>query len=199
MVPGWVPFKIVSDSPAFHSRWPLLLKIEISSNGQNCSILSQNVPKFELCKHNDELFSIYYRIFYELWTFADFDRLYKLEKRGDEILKKNLLWNYWANLNQTLLKWFLGGPSSKIVSGTSSSIKTKLWWNGHWMVLFQNCVRQLRSPTKMATTVQLRCYWKQLWSRWAITGSWKPLVVYAWRQWSNVKQEAVLQLKENTI
>jgi hypothetical protein len=52
-----VAFKIVSDSHALHSRWPLLLKIEISSNGQNCSILSQNVPKFELCKHNDELFS----------------------------------------------------------------------------------------------------------------------------------------------
>jgi hypothetical protein len=34
MVPGWVPFKIVSDSPALQSRWPLLLKIEISSNGQ---------------------------------------------------------------------------------------------------------------------------------------------------------------------
>jgi hypothetical protein len=32
-----------------------LLKIEISSNGQNCSILSQKVPKFELNKHNDEL------------------------------------------------------------------------------------------------------------------------------------------------
>jgi hypothetical protein len=29
-----------------------LLKIEISSKGQNCSILSQKVPKFELCKHN---------------------------------------------------------------------------------------------------------------------------------------------------
>jgi hypothetical protein len=27
MVPGWVPFKIVSDSPVLHSRWPLLLKI----------------------------------------------------------------------------------------------------------------------------------------------------------------------------
>ena len=63
MVPGWVPFKIVSDSPALYSRWPLLLKIEISSNGQNCSILSKNVPKFELYKHNDELFSMYYRIF----------------------------------------------------------------------------------------------------------------------------------------
>ena len=44
------------------------------------------------------------------------------------------------------------------------------------MVLFQNCVRQLRSPAKMAATVQLHCYWKQLWSRWAITGSWEPLV-----------------------
>jgi hypothetical protein len=32
MVPGWFPFKFVSDSPALHSRWPLLLKIEISSN-----------------------------------------------------------------------------------------------------------------------------------------------------------------------
>ena len=88
MVLGSVPFKIVSDSPALHSRWPLLLKIEISSNDQNCSILSQNVPKFELYKHNDELFSTYYRIVYELWTFADFDRLCKLEKRGDEIKKK---------------------------------------------------------------------------------------------------------------
>jgi hypothetical protein len=24
--------------------------------------------------------------------------------------KTNLLWNYWGNLNQTLLKWSLGGP-----------------------------------------------------------------------------------------
>jgi hypothetical protein len=32
-------------------------------NGQNCSILSQKVPKFELYKHNDELFNIYYGFF----------------------------------------------------------------------------------------------------------------------------------------
>jgi hypothetical protein len=63
---GRVSFKFVSVSAVLYPRWPLLLKIEISSNGQNCSILSQNVPKFELYKHNDELFSIYYRIFYEL-------------------------------------------------------------------------------------------------------------------------------------
>ena len=85
MILGCSPFKIVYVSAVLYPRWPPLLKIEIFSNGQNCSILSQKVPKFELYKHNDELFIIYYWIFYELWTFAYFDRLCKLEKRGDEI------------------------------------------------------------------------------------------------------------------
>ena len=85
MILGWSPFKIVSVSAVLYPIWLPLLKIEISSNGQNCSILSQKVPKFELYKHNDELFNIYYGIFYELWTFAYFDRLCKLEKKGDEI------------------------------------------------------------------------------------------------------------------
>jgi hypothetical protein len=66
MILGRSPFKIVSISAVLYPRWPPLLKIEISSNGQNCSILSQKVPKFELYKHNDELFNIYYGIFYEL-------------------------------------------------------------------------------------------------------------------------------------
>jgi hypothetical protein len=48
------------------AQWFLRRKIEISSNGQNYSILSQKMPKFELYKHNDELFNIYYVIFYEL-------------------------------------------------------------------------------------------------------------------------------------
>jgi hypothetical protein len=47
----------VSVSTVLYPRWPPLLKIEISSNGQNYSILSQNVPKFDLYKHNDELFN----------------------------------------------------------------------------------------------------------------------------------------------
>ena len=55
MVPGWVPFKIVSDSLALHCKWPKLLYFK-----------PENVPKFELYKHNDELFSMYDRIFYEL-------------------------------------------------------------------------------------------------------------------------------------
>ena len=59
MILMWSPFKIVSFSAVLYRRWPPLLKIEISSNGQNCSILSQKVPKFELYKHNDELFNIH--------------------------------------------------------------------------------------------------------------------------------------------
>ena len=82
MILSWSPFKIVSVSAVLYPRWPPLLKIEISSNGQNCSILSQKVPKFELYKHNEELFNVYYGIFYELWNLADFDRLCKLEKKG---------------------------------------------------------------------------------------------------------------------
>ena len=48
MILGWSPFKIVSVSAVLYPRWPPLLKIEISSNDQNGSILSQQVPKFEL-------------------------------------------------------------------------------------------------------------------------------------------------------
>jgi hypothetical protein len=39
-----------------------ITKIEISSKGQNCSVLSQKVPKFELYQHNDELFNLLYGI-----------------------------------------------------------------------------------------------------------------------------------------
>jgi hypothetical protein len=38
----------------------------------------------------------------------------QIRKKGDEMLKNLLLWNYWANLNQTLLKWFLDGPLPKL-------------------------------------------------------------------------------------
>ena len=131
MVPGWVPFKIVSDSPALHSRWPLLLKIEISSNGQNCSILSQNVPKFELYKHNDELFSMYVQDF--LWTlnFCRFWPIMQIRKKGGWNLKKIFS------------------------SETTEPISTKLCWNDSWMAPFQNCVRWSRLPTKMAAKLKI--------------------------------------------
>ena len=34
MILGWSPFKILSASTVLYPRWPPLLKIEISSNGQ---------------------------------------------------------------------------------------------------------------------------------------------------------------------
>ena len=83
--PRVVPFQNCDRQRRPVSKIAPLLKIEISSNGQNCSTLSQKVPKFELYKDNDELFNMYNRIFYELWTFADFDRLFNKEKRRDEI------------------------------------------------------------------------------------------------------------------
>jgi hypothetical protein len=108
MVPGWVPFKIVSDSPALHSRWTLLLKLEISSNGQNCSILSQNVPKFELYKHNDELFNMYYRIFYKLWTLPILTDYANLKKGGMKLKNKSslkLLRQSQPNFAEMILGW----------------------------------------------------------------------------------------------
>ena len=57
--------------------------------------LSQNMPKFELYEHNDELFNIYYGIFYELWTFADFDRLCKLGLNKQNNHLKILLETTW--------------------------------------------------------------------------------------------------------
>jgi hypothetical protein len=136
MILGWPPFKIVSVSAVLYPRRPPWLKIDICSNGQNCSILSQKVPKFEMYKHNDELFNIYYGIFYELWTFADFDRLCKLEKRGDEIRKKIFS------------------------SETTEPISTKLCWNDPWVVPFQICVRQRRPVSKMAAMTKNRNFFK---------------------------------------
>ena len=63
--------------------------------------------------------------FYELWTFTDFDRLCKLEKKVDEI--------------------------KKISSETTAPISTKLCWNDPFVVPFQNCVHQRRAVSKMAS------------------------------------------------
>ena len=45
IVPVWAPFKIVSSCPDLHSRWLLLLKIEISSIVHSCVIINQNEHK----------------------------------------------------------------------------------------------------------------------------------------------------------
>jgi hypothetical protein len=44
-------------------------------------------------------------------------------------------------------------------SETIEPISTKLCWNDSWLVLFQNCVRHFRTPTKMAATAELNLTW----------------------------------------
>ena len=113
MILRWSPFKIVSVSAVLYSRWPPLLKIEISSNSQNCSILSQKMPKFELYKHNDELFNIYYGIlnFELLPILID----YANQKKGGMKLKKIFSSETTEPISEMILEW----SSSKIVSGIS--------------------------------------------------------------------------------
>jgi hypothetical protein len=53
MVPGWVPFKIVSDSSTLHSRWLLLQKIEISS-----IVLGHDPIHITILKTNENTFLI---------------------------------------------------------------------------------------------------------------------------------------------
>ena len=94
------------------------------------------MPKFELYKHNDELFNFYYGIFYELCTFAYFDRLCKLEKKGMK------LENFFFS------------------SETTEPISTKLCWNDPWVVPFQNCVRKRRPASKMAAMTENIIFFK---------------------------------------
>ena len=101
MILRWSPFKIVSVSAVLYPRWPPLLKIEISSNGQNCSILSQKVPKFELYKHKGSC---------ELFSSLGVRR----PSYVVNFFKNLLLWKYLTNGNQTWSESLLGYLVSKL-------------------------------------------------------------------------------------
>jgi hypothetical protein len=45
-------------------------------------------------------------------------------------------------------------PYTILSSETTWSLKTKLWWNGPWLIPFQNCVRQSRPPTNMVAVTK---------------------------------------------
>jgi hypothetical protein len=78
-------------------------------------LYSSNLGTFWLkIEHNDELFNIYYQIFYELWTFAYFDRLCKLEKRGDEIKEKSSPLKLQSQSQPSFAEMILGGPLPKL-------------------------------------------------------------------------------------
>jgi hypothetical protein len=48
-----------------------------------------------------------------------------------------------------------------IFSETAGPIGPKLWWNGLQMILFENCVRQPRLPSKIAALTKNRKFGKQ--------------------------------------
>jgi hypothetical protein len=65
----------VSVSAVLYPRWPPLQKIEISSNGQNCSILSKKVPKYmlkssSLCLYSSNLGTFWLKI-EQFWPFEE--------------------------------------------------------------------------------------------------------------------------------
>ena len=122
MVFRWSPFKIVCVSAVLYPIWPPLLKTKKFARGQNWDIVNQKVPAFEMNKHNDEVFNIYYGIFYELLTFAFFDRLFKLEKGGMK-LKKIFSSETTEPISTKLLKWSLGGPLSNLCPSAQSCIQ----------------------------------------------------------------------------
>jgi hypothetical protein len=94
----------VSVRAVLYPRWPPLLKIEISSNGQNCSILSQKVPKFELYKHNDEL--TFWLKIEQFWPFEEIS----IFSNGGHL-------GYRTALTDTILK----GDHLRIISAKKSS------------------------------------------------------------------------------
>jgi hypothetical protein len=105
----------VSVSAVLYPRWPPLLKIEISSNGQNCSILSQKVPKFErssLCLYSSNLGTFWLKID-QFWPFEEIS----IFSNGGHL-------GYRTALTDTFLR---GDEIKKIFSSeTTEPISTKL-------------------------------------------------------------------------
>jgi hypothetical protein len=109
---GWVPFTFMSDSSALHSRWMLLLKIEISSIVHCCFIM--NIPaRFGLIWvsgfRRKDLNVIFYKNMPNLHNrYKSVER--KISQTNPEYMLNN---SFWTKLNQTWQGWSLGGSLFK--------------------------------------------------------------------------------------
>jgi hypothetical protein len=83
----------VSLSAVLYPRWPPLQKIEISSIAQDCSILSQKVPKFEL--------------YVEIGTLVSEEKNFK----NQPIRNKSNLWQPWLLTDRDEMCNLVRGPS----------------------------------------------------------------------------------------
>ena len=91
---------------------------------QNCVRWSQLPTKMAAKLKIEKNLIVHCCFSVSLWNFS-FSRyipIMQIRKKGGWNLKKNLLlWNYWANLNQTLLKWSSGGPLPKMCPAFQTS------------------------------------------------------------------------------
>jgi hypothetical protein len=58
-------------------------------------------------------------------------------------------------------------------SETTWPLETKLWWNGPWVVPFQNCIWQSRPPTNMVAVTKNK------------KGGWNSKNLHLWNYWAN--------------
>jgi hypothetical protein len=112
------------------------------------------MPKFELYKHNDELFNIYYGIFFELLPILTDYANYK--KRGDEIFGREPSNDYFIKILFLLSKWFQTrrflwefpiGSNVKLSSAVAA-------------ILVGDCVHQYRPVAKMAAITKNRMFFQ---------------------------------------
>jgi hypothetical protein len=139
--------KIVSGDAVHQPIWPLLLKIEHMVKLQ---VLGNNSKTLIISKiwHGVKMISTsrstYHAILKYIWL---------------PILELLPFLAHLAFRPCELLSSLFIRPSTFHIlifsSETTGPIATKLWWNGPWMALFQNCVRWSRLPTKMATKLKI--------------------------------------------
>ena len=115
--------------PFFHQIFKILILFVLYFKNYNRRMVSWN------CKHVQHV-KIYLLCNFEVNSITHFDRLCKLERRGDEIKKKIFS------------------------SETTVPIATKLCWNDPWVVPFQNYVRQHRPVSKIAAITKNRNFFK---------------------------------------
>ena len=149
MVPVWVPFKIVSDSPTLHSKWLLLLKIEISSIVHCCFSISQNELKFYNCSYMAMSSLTYSGFFCEICSAS----LFHLGILWDENHIKIFCSEIWVEM-------IFGWPTFKIMCNTpiflsTLDVKLKTRWaiTGSWEPL--DCNLQSRARTHAVLVIGL--------------------------------------------
>ena len=127
IVIGWFSSKNVSGSSALRSRWPP--QPNLAWHRTLCEIHTKifssetTGPIATKLLWNDPWMAPFQKCVRWSQLPTKMAAKLKIEKVGMKFKKNLLLWNYWANLNQTLLKWSLGGPLSTLCPSAPSSIQ----------------------------------------------------------------------------